>query len=56
MLQTAIAARGRLIDLQYPNKRLGKPIEIAELVLWLLCDSSKFITATVQSIDGGWAS
>lgn len=35
-------------------KREGQPSEIASLVSWLLCDESKYITGTVQVIDGGW--
>lgn len=29
-------------------KRKGQPEEVAELILWLLSDSSTFITGTVQ--------
>jgi NAD(P)-dependent dehydrogenase (short-subunit alcohol dehydrogenase family) len=35
--------------------REGKPSEVAELIAWLLCDGSSYMTGTVQSIDGGWA-
>lgn len=38
-----------------PMGRVGKASEVAELVAWLLCDASTYITGTVQSIDGGWA-
>ncbi|KAF4628147.1 hypothetical protein G7Y89_g10010 [Cudoniella acicularis] len=38
-----------------PMGREGKPAEVAELIAWLLCDGSSYITGTVQSIDGGWA-
>ena len=34
--------------------RVGLPEEIASLVAWLLCDSSQYISGTVQQIDGGW--
>lgn len=34
--------------------REGKPSEVAELIAWLLCDGSSYMTGTVQSIDGGW--
>ncbi|KAB5530374.1 hypothetical protein GE09DRAFT_390678 [Coniochaeta sp. 2T2.1] len=35
-------------------KRIGKATEVAELVAWLLCDGSTFITGAVNVIDGGW--
>lgn len=36
-------------------KRRGSPEEVANLVAWLLCDQSKFVTGATYSIDGGWA-
>lgn len=38
-----------------PMGRVGQPEEVAELISWLLCDGSSYMTGTVQSIDGGWA-
>jgi NAD(P)-dependent dehydrogenase (short-subunit alcohol dehydrogenase family) len=38
-----------------PMGREGKASEVAELICWLLCDGSSYMTGTVQSIDGGWA-
>lgn len=38
-----------------PLAREGQPEEVAELICWLLCDGSSYMTGTVQSIDGGWA-
>ncbi|KAF4614362.1 hypothetical protein G7Y89_g15375 [Cudoniella acicularis] len=38
-----------------PMGREGKAEEVAELIAWLLCDGSSYMTGTVQSIDGGWA-
>lgn len=37
-----------------PLGRQGQPEEVAELICWLLCDGSSYITGTVQSVDGGW--
>lgn len=34
-------------------ERFGEPEEVAELLCWLLCDGSTFITGTVQRVDGG---
>lgn len=36
-----------------PLKRSGLPEEVAQLVAFLLSDESKYITGSVQSIDGG---
>lgn len=37
-----------------PMGREGKASEVAELICFLLCDGSTYITGTTQSIDGGW--
>lgn len=34
--------------------RKGQAEEVAALIAWLLCDSSSYITGSVQVIDGGW--
>lgn len=36
-----------------PMKRYGKPTEIAEAVLWLASDNTKFITGQTITLDGG---
>jgi NAD(P)-dependent dehydrogenase (short-subunit alcohol dehydrogenase family) len=43
----------QLIDL-HPIGRLGKPEEVAELVLWLSAPQSSFITGGYYAIDGGY--
>jgi NAD(P)-dependent dehydrogenase (short-subunit alcohol dehydrogenase family) len=35
-------------------KRDGQPEEVTSLVCWLLCDESKYITGSVEQIDGGF--
>ncbi|MGM0635922.1 MAG: SDR family NAD(P)-dependent oxidoreductase [Bacteroidota bacterium] len=35
-------------------KRLGKPEEVAELILWLASDKSSFATGAYYPIDGGY--
>jgi 3-oxoacyl-[acyl-carrier protein] reductase len=37
----------------HPLKRLGTAEEIAELMLYLACDRSAYVTGAVFSIDGG---
>jgi 2-keto-3-deoxy-L-fuconate dehydrogenase len=38
-----------------PLGRLGKPEEIAALVVYLASDESAFTTGSAYIIDGGWA-
>ena len=43
----------KYINSEVPEKRLGTPEEVAELVGYLCSDSSTFINGSVISIDGG---
>lgn len=36
-----------------PLKRFGRPEEVAEAALFLLADSSRYITGTVLEVSGG---
>jgi 2-dehydro-3-deoxy-L-fuconate 4-dehydrogenase len=38
-----------------PMGRLGKPVEIAALAVYLASDESAFTTGQIHIIDGGWA-
>jgi NAD(P)-dependent dehydrogenase (short-subunit alcohol dehydrogenase family) len=37
----------------HPLGRFGKPMEVAEAVLWLCSSKSSFITGQCLGIDGG---
>lgn len=45
--------RGQLSQRQ-PIGRLGKPVEIAHLALYLASDEAAFVNGSVHAIDGGW--
>jgi NAD(P)-dependent dehydrogenase (short-subunit alcohol dehydrogenase family) len=45
--------RGELNQRQ-PIGRLGKPVEIAHMALYLASDEAAFVQGSVQTIDGGW--
>jgi NAD(P)-dependent dehydrogenase (short-subunit alcohol dehydrogenase family) len=47
------AARAGLVSL-HPIGRLGRPEEVAELVLWLSSPASSFVTGAYVPIDGGY--
>jgi 2-keto-3-deoxy-L-fuconate dehydrogenase len=48
------AARAAFIARQ-PMGRIGRPEEIAALVVWLASDESAFVTGQCHVIDGGWS-
>ncbi|MFT7584704.1 MAG: NAD(P)-dependent dehydrogenase (short-subunit alcohol dehydrogenase family) [Cellvibrionaceae bacterium] len=45
---------GELIETQAPINRLGKPEEVAELVVWLCSDKASFMVGAEVAIDGGY--
>jgi NAD(P)-dependent dehydrogenase (short-subunit alcohol dehydrogenase family) len=47
------AVKNMLISL-HPIGRLGKPEEVAELVIWLSSDKASFITGAYYPVDGGY--
>jgi 3alpha(or 20beta)-hydroxysteroid dehydrogenase len=37
-----------------PLRRIGRPEEVASLILFLACDESSYCTGTEFAVDGGW--
>ena len=37
-----------------PLRRLGQPEDVAEVVLWLASDESRYVTGDMIFVDGGW--
>lgn len=42
------------LESQHAMQRMGTPMEVAELVLWLASDKSSFATGAYYPIDGGY--
>jgi len=42
------------LNARQPIGRLGKPGEIAHLVLYLCSDEAQFVHGSMMAIDGGW--
>ena len=42
------------VHARQPIGRMGKPEEIAHMVLYLCSDEAEFVTGSVLAIDGGW--
>ncbi len=38
----------------HPMNRLGDPVEVAEMVLWLASDRASFVTGAFFAVDGGY--
>lgn len=46
--------RGDQILAQVPFKRMGRPEEIAEMVVWLCSERASFVTGAAYNVDGGY--
>jgi NAD(P)-dependent dehydrogenase (short-subunit alcohol dehydrogenase family) len=53
-VKSSLATRGDALLASVPMRRLGQPEEVAELVVWLLSDRARYVTGSLQGVDGGF--
>lgn len=54
MTRDTMTRRGDQILAMVPQKRMGTPEEIAEMVCWLCSDRASFVTGAAYNVDGGY--
>lgn len=54
MTEETMRRRGAAILAQTPQKRMGNPEEIAEMVVWLCSERASYVTGAAYNVDGGW--
>jgi NAD(P)-dependent dehydrogenase (short-subunit alcohol dehydrogenase family) len=54
MTREPMRRHGEQIMARVPFKRMGRPEEIAELVVWLCSDRASFVTGVTYNVDGGY--
>ena len=54
MTEETMRRRGEAILAQVPFHRMGKPEEIAEMVVWLCSERASYVSGAAYNVDGGW--
>ena len=54
MTQETMRRRGEQIMSMVPFHRMGKPEEIAEMVVWLCSERASFVSGAAYNVDGGY--
>ena len=54
MTEEVMHRRGEQILAMVPYRRMGKPEEIAEMVLWLCSDRASYVSGAAYNVDGGY--
>jgi len=54
MTEDTMRRRGNQLLQSVPFRRMGKPSEIGEMVLFLSCDRSSYVSGACYNVDGGY--
>jgi NAD(P)-dependent dehydrogenase (short-subunit alcohol dehydrogenase family) len=54
MTEETMRRRGEQILSMVPFHRMGKPEEIAEMVVWLCSERASFVSGAAYNVDGGY--
>ena len=54
MTEDTMRRRGEQLMAMVPFRRMGKPEEIAEMVVWLCSDRASYVSGACYNVDGGY--